>query len=278
MKNKLGYKTAIILPLIVAALWPLASGAQTDKRPATSPQTMREDFQHDSLGQFASYPPAQDVGYEPSLTPTTGYDAPGGRALMRVWKPNRAGALRFGFIRQTSLVTNDDAKMALAYRLNHAAPNDSLEIGVAGADGCRYVKRIPAQTKGWNKADIPLTEFRCANGQALKSGVGIEAVYIVADLKRADADITYRFIIDDVTLSAVRIESIESEGESDCAARAERWRSPATLFQRERPREAGRAHAPSADGEALGAFADRREEHACNRRSGARRPSLRNVG
>ncbi|MGE0132844.1 MAG: heparinase II/III family protein [Blastocatellales bacterium] len=210
MKNKLGYKTAIILPLIVAALWPLASGAQTDKRPATSPQTMREDFQHDSLGQFASYPPAQDVGYEPSLTPTTGYDAPGGRALMRVWKPNRAGALRFGFIRQTSLVTNDDAKMALAYRLNHAAPNDSLEIGVAGADGCRYVKRIPAQTKGWNKADIPLTEFRCANGQALKSGVGIEAVYIVADLKRADADITYRFIIDDVTLSAVRIESIES--------------------------------------------------------------------
>jgi Heparinase II/III-like protein/Domain of unknown function (DUF4962) len=176
--------------------------------------TLREDFQHDSLGQFASYPPAQDVGYEPSLTPTTDFDAPGGRALMRVVKPNRSGALRFGFIRQTSLITpslmpmlmNDGAKLQFAYRLNHAAPDDSLEIGVAGADGCRYVKRIPASMKGWNKAECPLSEFRCANGQALKTGIGIEAIYIVADLKHADADITHRFIIDDVALSAARIE------------------------------------------------------------------------
>lgn len=200
-------KTALTLLLIATALWPFASSAQTDARPAPRPYTLREDFQHDSLGQFASYPPAQDVGYEPSLTPTTDFDAPGGRALMRVVKPNRAGALRFGFIRQTSLVTNDGAQLQFAYRLNHAAPQDSLEIGVAGADGCRYVKRIPAQTKGWNKAEIPLSEFRCAKGLALKTGVGIEAVYIVADLKRADADITYRFIIDEVTLSAGRIEA-----------------------------------------------------------------------
>ncbi len=183
---------------------------QTKATPRLEPYTLREDFQHDSLGQFASYPPAQDVGYEPSLTPTSDYDAPGGRALMRVVKPNRAGALRFGFIRQTSLVMPllmDGAKLAFAYRINHAGQNDILEIGVAGADGCRYVKQIPANPKGWNKAEIPLAEFRCVNGQALKTGVGIEAVYIVADLKRANADVTYRFIIDEVALSAGRIEA-----------------------------------------------------------------------
>lgn len=210
----------IVGMITACAMIAIAALSQSGVGSSVTPYTLREDFQHDSLGQFASYPPAQDVGYEPSLTPTTDFDAPGGRALMRVMKPNRAGALRFGFIRQTSLVANDGAKLQFAYRLNHAAPNDNLEIGVAGADGCRYFKRILASAKGWNRAEILLAEFRCANGQALKIGVGVEAVYIVADLKRADADITYRFIIDDVALNAGR-------GEAEApAARAMALRAP----------------------------------------------------
>src|SRR5262245_4971765 len=132
MRNIRRDKTAIILLLIAAALRPLAGGAQTDERSAMRPYTLREDFQRDSLGQFASYPPAQDVGYEPSLTPTTDFSAPGGRALMRVVKPNRAGALRFGFIRQTSLVMCEGEKLSFAYRLNYVAPHSSLEIVFAG--------------------------------------------------------------------------------------------------------------------------------------------------
>jgi hypothetical protein len=207
MRNNSRVKTAITLLLIAAALWPLAGGAQTDERPDMRPYTLREDFQRDSLGQFASYPPAQDVGYEPSLTPTTDFNAPGGRALMRVVKPNVAGPLRFGFIRQISLLMSEGAKVRFSYRLNHAAQDDSLEIGVAGADGCRYVKRIQAGAGKWITAEILLTEFRCANQRSPKSGVGIEAVYIIADLKRADPDIIYRFLIDDVELGAGRIEA-----------------------------------------------------------------------
>jgi hypothetical protein len=200
--------------IIACAMIAVTALSQSGTAPGVTPYTLREDFQHDSLGQFASYPPAQDIGYEPSLTPTTDFGAPGGRALMRVVKPNRAGALRFGFIRQTSpatfpvtpLLVNEGAKLAFAYRLNHAGQTDGLEIGLAGADGCRYVKRIPAHTTDWSKTELLLSEFRCANGQVLKNGVGIEAVYIVADLKRADTDVTYRFIIDDVALSAGRGE------------------------------------------------------------------------
>jgi hypothetical protein len=204
MKNNRRVKPATAMLLIAAALWPPASDGQTGAHDATQTAALREDFQHDSLGRFASYPPPQDVGYEPSLAPTTSYDAPGGRALMRAVKPNRAGALRFGFIRQTSLLMNEGAKLTFAYRLNYAATNDSLEIGVAGADSCRYVKRITATAGKWNNAEIPLSEFRCDSGQALKNGAGIEAVYFVADLKRAEPDMTYRFLIDDVRLSAAR--------------------------------------------------------------------------
>ena len=64
-------------------------GRGQDDRAGTvlEPTVMAESFAGDSLGQWASYPPAQDVGYEPSLTPTSEFDAPGGRALMRVVNP-----------------------------------------------------------------------------------------------------------------------------------------------------------------------------------------------
>ena len=168
----------------------------------SEPFTLRENFQHDSLGQFASYPPPQDAGYEPSITPTSDYNALGGRALMRVIKPNRNDRMRFGFIRQTFLQMNETAKLSFAYYLNHADANDQIEIGIAGSDGCRYVKQIPAKTNGWIKEEMPLKDFRCDGSKSLTNAVGIEAFYIVANLKRADADITYRFIIDDLALQA----------------------------------------------------------------------------
>src|SRR5215470_5976396 len=106
MMRRLQKKQLLAPLLLIAALTqlPIRVSSQSGAAPRVTPYTLRENFQHDRLGQFASYPPAQDVGYEPSLTPTTDFDAPGGRALMRVVKPNRTGALRFGFIRQTSPV------------------------------------------------------------------------------------------------------------------------------------------------------------------------------
>ncbi len=175
----------------------------------SEPFTLRENFQHNSLGRFASYPPPQDVGYEPSITPTGDYNALGSRALMRVVKPNRNGETRFGFIRQTFLQMNEIAKLSFAYYLNHADADDQIEIGIAGSDGCRYVKQVPAKTTGWIKEEIALVDFRCNGNKALTNTVGIEAFYIVTNIKRADADITYRFIIDDVALQASKASQFE---------------------------------------------------------------------
>lgn len=188
-----------VLAITFATLPPLCP---PDSRPLLQPFTLKEDFQHDSLGQFASYPPAQDVGYEPSLSPVSDYDAPGGRALMRVVRPNRAGQLRFGFIHKTFLVTSDGARLVFTYRLNHADSADRLEIGLAGADGCRYVKHVQASANGWIRTEVFLADFRCADQQPLKTGTAIEAFYVVADIKNADADTTYRFMVDDFALTA----------------------------------------------------------------------------
>jgi hypothetical protein len=166
------------------------------------PVTLKEDFQGDSLGQFASYPPPQDYGYEPSITPTDEFGAPGGRSLMRVVRPNRPGTLRFGFIRQTFLQTDTNGKISIAYYLNKAGPSAGIELGLAGGDGCPYLKRVAARAGSWVKVEVAVGDFVCRDGKAPGIGTAIEAFYVVADLDTADPDTTYHFLIDDLALQA----------------------------------------------------------------------------
>ena len=102
---------------------------------------MREDFQGDSLGQWASYPPAQDIGYEPSLSPTSQFSAPGGRSLMRVVKPNVSGLLRFGFIKRTRTVVSVGATIGFAYRVNTPG-TAQIEFALAGTNGILYTRKV----------------------------------------------------------------------------------------------------------------------------------------
>jgi hypothetical protein len=192
--------------LIVAVSWdifhpsPFARAeANSNSKALIVPYVMREDFQGEGLGQFASYPPAQDIGYEPSLSPTSDFGAPGGRALMRIVKPNRPGTQRFGFIKKVRLTAGRDSRLRFAYRLNSSTAVGTLEIGLAGAHGRLYETKLTPKLNEWSVADVSLGEIR-----GLEAGIGIEAVYIVADLRETDADITYRFMIDDITITAQR--------------------------------------------------------------------------
>ena len=185
------------------------------------PTVMVESFGGDSLGQWASYPPAQDVGYEPSLTPTAEFDAPGGRALMRVVKPIVTGPLSIGFIKEVRLVVSPGSDLAFAYRLEPGALAGAIEVGLAGADGHRYVWKSPASAAGWTRVATKLSTFRDARGRAPADGIAVEAVYIVAEVARATPDITCRFLLDDVRLSAAREASFEVR--QPAATRVEPW-------------------------------------------------------
>ncbi|MBA2260803.1 MAG: hypothetical protein H0W18_18095, partial [Acidobacteria bacterium] len=185
------------------------------------PTVMVESFAGDSLGQWASYPPAQDVGYEPSLTPTGEFDSPGGRALMRVVKPIVTGPLSIGFIKEVRLVVSPGADLAFVYRLEPAALAGVIEVGLAGADGQRYTWRHPASAAAWTRAATKLSAFRDARGRAPADGTGIEAVYVVVEVARATPDITSRFLLDDVRLSASREASFEVR--QPAATRVEPW-------------------------------------------------------
>ncbi len=171
---------------------------------ATEPYVMRDDFQGDSLGQWASYPPAQDIGYEPSLTPTNHYGAPGGRALMRVVKPNVTGELRLGFIKKVWMLTSGDARVTLDYRVVDPVANTILELGLAGTNGILFTKNLKVDRNSWTTITEQIADFRDSSGRAPAAGTGIEAIYVVASLPQANPDTTYRFLIDNVAFAVSR--------------------------------------------------------------------------
>jgi hypothetical protein len=199
--------TLDLIPCLLATCVLVTSASAQTNAPTPKliqPYTMREDFQGDSLGQFASYPPAQDVGYEPSLTPTSQFDALGGRALMRVVKPNIPGVLRFGFIRKIRIVVSHDAALSFAYRVNNPEPDAQIEIGLAGTNGNLYTRTTTARTNRWTVVEARLSELRDSCGNAPPSGIRVEAIYLVATIGEAEPDTTYRFLIDDLSLKATR--------------------------------------------------------------------------
>ena len=197
-------RAVVLVGMLATCVLVQSNRAQTvPSRPVlTEPYIMRDDFQGDSLGQWASYPPAQDIGYEPSISPTSQFNAPGGRSLMRVVKPNVPGTLRFGFIKKVRIVVSDDAMLGFTYRVNTPATAE-VEMALAGANGILYTKKVPAQTNRWTVGGAKLSDFRDARGLAPLPGVRIEAIYVVANLADGDPDTTYRFMIDDLSLRAL---------------------------------------------------------------------------
>ena len=185
------------------ATFAIINNASGQTRQAMEPYALRDDFQNESLGQWASYPPAQDIGYEPSLSPTKDYGARGGRALMRVVKPNREGPQRFGFIKKLRMIVAGDSRLSFSYRLNSLPSGASIEVGLAGTNGRRYTTRLPVKTNEWTVVELPLSELR------VPAGVGGEAVYIIVEIPQANPDVTYRFMIDDVVLLGMREASFD---------------------------------------------------------------------
>jgi hypothetical protein len=158
---------------------------------------VHEDFSHNSLGQWSSYPPVQDAGYDPSLSPTSNYGAPGGRALMRVENAVTPGLLRFGFIKKLDLVATTSTVLSFSQKLKPTSAASWIEVGVAGGDGRLYRRRYRANVTGdWAQTRARFPE--------LPVGTHIDAVFIIARIETADPDITYRFLIDDVTFAAGR--------------------------------------------------------------------------
>lgn len=191
--------TAVLVCVMVALplLGFVQSSEAQQRRALLTAYELRDGFQGDGLGQWASYPTVQDVGYEPSLSPTLDQNLPGRRTLMRVVKLNRVGPQRFGFIKKVRMILTAESRLRFAYGLRSPEAAE-IEVGLAGTDGQLYAMRFPAKPDLWNAVQLSLPSLRAP------AGTSIEAVYIVANVPKADPDFTYRFLIRGVSLNGAR--------------------------------------------------------------------------
>ncbi|MCX6622129.1 MAG: heparinase II/III family protein [Acidobacteria bacterium] len=165
------------------------------------PDLTNEDPREGNLGGWASYPPVQDAGYDPSLTPASGYDAPGRQSLMRIVRPASAGPLRFGFIKRLDRIAAGKVRVSFNCRLKPDVPGSLIEIGIAGETGRRYTVRQSTAPSGWSRASAEFGD--------IPQGAGLEALYIIVIVPGADPEVDYRFLMNEVMLEAPRKPAFE---------------------------------------------------------------------
>jgi hypothetical protein len=178
-------------PLLCLAL---AAVAYAGPRAATLPYHFHNDFEDESLSQWASYPPPQDVGYEPSLSPVLAGGAHG-RVLVRTVQPVSTAPLRFGFVKKLDAIAEGPVEVSFDYRLDPASPGTLFEVGIAGSNGKAYRTQIRAAAFGaWSRANVRLA--------GIPQGTKLEAVYLIGRVEHPDLQIHYRFSLDNVSLQA----------------------------------------------------------------------------
>src|SRR5271169_2613429 len=121
--------------VLAAALLPESWAAAV--KPVTVPFQYREDFESGELKSWASYPPAQDVAWDPTLT-TASDPAVGRYALQRIFLPVQSGKASFGIIKKIRFLAATSAHLKFSYFIHSYFRPESLRVVLCGADGERY--------------------------------------------------------------------------------------------------------------------------------------------
>ena len=167
--------------LIVLVLLPGLAAAQQ-----LVPYHYAEDFSSGQAAGWTSYPPVQDVAYDPSLRPMRG-------ALVRVNRPTRSGTLDVGFIRRMSFIASPALRISFDVALEPFNPPASLEVGLALRRGALLRGRAKLGPVRLGAVDF-----------GLERGDEVEAVYLIARIARASAATEYSLRLSNVVLDAER--------------------------------------------------------------------------
>ncbi len=191
-----GRRLALLLPtlagLSLCYLLALAAG-RGDSSPG--PQQLEsyhysQDFASGEAAGWTSYPPVQDVAYDPSLTPVRHGD---GYALARLLRPTRSGLLEIGFIRRMFFVASPALRLSFTLSLEPCGPPDGVEVGLATRRGVLYRASAKPGAVRLTGADF-----------GLKTSEEVEAVYVLARVGQASPSVEYTLRLDDVRLEAQR--------------------------------------------------------------------------
>ncbi|HWQ55400.1 MAG TPA: heparinase II/III family protein [Bryobacteraceae bacterium] len=154
------------------------------------PYHYAEDFASGQASGWTSYPPVQDVAYDPSLSPIA---RAGGFSMGRILRPTRDGALEIGLIRRMSFLAGPGLRISFQLSLEPAGTAAEVEVGLAARSGRLYRAHTAP-----GAASLAADTFGVTNRES------IEAVYILSRIRNASAAVEYTLRLDAVELDALR--------------------------------------------------------------------------
>lgn len=198
-----------ILGVVALATALLPAAWASGVKPATEPFQYREDFESGELKSWASYPPAQDVAWDPTLTATS-VPAVGRYALQRTFQPVRPGRASFGVIKKIRFLAAPSAHLKFSYFVHSYFRPESLRVVLCGADGKRYTHTIASPAlNSWEVADVTFEHFHNL-AHPVQPGLGIQAIYWELDLSDALPEDRYFLYLDNLEISGERPAELEA--------------------------------------------------------------------
>ncbi len=189
----------IILLLILGIA---TTGITASKQLIFIPAEFRQDFEEGHISGWESYPPFQDSAFDPEFKCSRDNNLPGSKfALMRRIKVGFPTRYEFGFIRKFSLYVTLSSSLSLDYMVRTYGDGFKFEVVLCSKDGKKYTYTVPSiEDDTWKNLSIPLSNFK--NGQeSLDPGQELEAIYVLAYLRRTNPDVWYRIYLDNVVIT-----------------------------------------------------------------------------
>ncbi len=192
-----------IRPSAVAltALLTLA-GSASAQEPVLEPHRFDATFESGSVGSWASYPPAQDTAYDPTIWVrplARDRDAPN-RALYREITPHYRGDREFGLRELLDLYVDGSSVIAFRAYVDAVNGTDGVKIRMGFGDGSDLTAMVEFdETRRWVDARIDLAELI---GSAPKKA--LTAVAFMAVCPDADPGAVLRLGLDSVSITGWR--------------------------------------------------------------------------
>jgi hypothetical protein len=173
------------------------------QNPVLEPFTYSFDFESGSVGSWSSYPPAQDIAYDPTIWVKKIPAFSNSLSLVREITPNYEIEYIFGVRKKVDIYVNQSSILSFNYYIKNRFETESIRVKFGFEDGTMIEKDIPHNSQLiTGKCKIKFSEI-ILNG-SIKH---LEGFAIMANCKKADPEALFRFGIDDVNINGLRAKN-----------------------------------------------------------------------
>lgn len=171
--------------------------------PVLEPFTYSFDFESGSVGSWSSYPPAQDIAYDPTIWVKKIPDFSKNLSLVREITPNYQIEYIFGVRKKVDIYVDQSSSLLFNYYVKNRFSAESIRVKFGFEDGTNIEENIQYnhQLTG-AKCEIKFSEL-IPKGE-IKHLRGIAFLVVCP---KADPEALLRFAIDDVKISGKRAKN-----------------------------------------------------------------------